>query len=389
MSNMKKILKSYLHVMPYSLYTIDFVKFIRKNFENQKHQFIIFKYKNQKRLDKAFVKSDNIVILGFKDFWKDVFSSNKIIKNYFKRNNLIFIHYLNWFGCYLIGKYCKNKKVFWVVWGGDLYSSFNIKLYDKHTLHSLKNSFFVIKEYLINLINFLLKITIINRVSYTLTLLDYERKLLKKQLKVDFFNLEFHYPVSTLNFIKQIKISKPKELVSRKKINILVGNSGSPTNNHIDILYLFNNYSNIKLICPCSYGNKSYIKRVIGLGNKLFKNNFLALTSYFNKKQYIDFLDNNIDVAVFNHMRQEGFGTIKILLALGKKVYLRKENPLFQFLVSNNLRVEDISKLYDKDNFESILEEYSLPVKYRNNKLIKKLFSDEHCLKVMRNIFKD
>ena len=43
--------------------------------------------------------------------------------------------------------------------------------------------------------------------------------------------------------------------------------------------------------------------------------------------QYLEFL-GKIDIAIFNHRRQQGFGNAITLLGLGKKVYLNSVSTL-------------------------------------------------------------
>jgi hypothetical protein len=48
------------------------------------------------------------------------------------------------------------------------------------------------------------------------------------------------------------------------------------------------------------------------------------MTEFLTADRYLEFL-GRIDIAIFNHRRQQGMGNIITLLGLGKKVYLRKD----------------------------------------------------------------
>ena len=58
-----------------------------------------------------------------------------------------------------------------------------------------------------------------------------------------------------LNLISRIKKSPPKD--EKQIINILIGNSATETNNHIEVLDLLSKFKNedIKIYVPLSYGD--------------------------------------------------------------------------------------------------------------------------------------
>lgn len=55
----------------------------------------------------------------------------------------------------------------------------------------------------------------------------------------------------------------------------------------------------IEIICPLSYGDKSYGEQVIEYGNKLFGDKFLPILNYMSPDEYSKLL-NIVQVAVFN-----------------------------------------------------------------------------------------
>ena len=65
-------------------------------------------------------------------------------------------------------------------------------------------------------------------------------------------------------------------------------------------------------------------QEIIRKGEALLGNRFKPLTDFISLQQYRCLL-GEIDLAIFNHQRQQGLGNIIALLAKGKTVYLRPE----------------------------------------------------------------
>lgn len=166
-------------------------------------------------------------------------------------------------------------------------------------------------------------------------------------------------------------------------INIQLGNSADPSNNHIEILEKLLPYKNSKICiyAPLSYGNKDqYAENVIKRGSEWFGEKFQPLTDFMPYDEYLKFL-SKIDIAAFNHKRQQGMGNIITLLGLGKKVFIRSDITPWATLKNKGLTI------YDINNLEiSPLEPEK---KSQNQQIIKKHFSKEKLLSQLKTIFKD
>lgn len=113
--------------------------------------------------------------------------------------------------------------------------------------------------------------------------------------------------------------------------NLLVGNSASPTNNHIDLFRALSGQvsSHRKIIAPLSYGNPVYREIVLQEGQGVFSEVFFPLVDFMPLEQYVQTL-LSCGFAVMNHVRQQALGNIIILLYLGAKVFLRQESPVYE-----------------------------------------------------------
>ena len=79
----------------------------------------------------------------------------------------------------------------------------------------------------------------------------------------------FSYPLSIKDMYSEDKINSDDFILGN---NILLGNSSTETNNHLDVLFLLQNEGIIdrKLILPLSYGSDLYRQYVVAEGRKLF-----------------------------------------------------------------------------------------------------------------------
>lgn len=117
--------------------------------------------------------------------------------------------------------------------------------------------------------------------------------------------------------------------------HLLIGNSATITNNHLDTFNLLKNIDcDIKIYVPLSYGDENYASDIISEGEKLFSNQFYPITEFMDKDRFNDLL-NNCGNVIMNHHRQQALGTLLISLWKGARVYLNPLNPLNHFFKSN------------------------------------------------------
>lgn len=136
--------------------------------------------------------------------------------------------------------------------------------------------------------------------------------------------------------------------LSDGKIRVLVGHRGTRTSRHIEIFNMIAPYKqNIsRVICPLSYGEKKYIKKVKRVGAIKFLHRWEAINLWMPKNEYYEFLDKNVDVGVFLCLF-EGASTIFALAYLGKKIYLPENSEVAEIL-------DNIGIVYSKIGPEGI-----------------------------------
>jgi dTDP-N-acetylfucosamine:lipid II N-acetylfucosaminyltransferase len=116
--------------------------------------------------------------------------------------------------------------------------------------------------------------------------------------------------------------------------DVLLGNSASPTNNHLEALSLLRERlpPGGRLIAPLSYGKASrgYAQAVIEAGRAALGARFEPITGWLPIEAY-NVRIARCGVVFMNHRRQQAVGNICAALYRGATVYMRRDNPLYGF----------------------------------------------------------
>ena len=280
-----------------------YIEFIRNNFDIKNHLFLINGNIEGLQEDETINLFVAPSIGKFRKFRKEIKPyfevADKVILHGLFIPNLVFFLYFN-------RKYL--SKCYWIIYGGDLY-------YYKFNSKRLWSKFYeIFRKFVIK--NFG------NIIMYA----EGDYALAKKwyKTKAKFHECLFYPYLGVYDYLKNIHFESKQV----NKINIMIGNSADPSNNHIIILQRLTNLvfdQNIRIICPLSYGgSKEYIEKVIEFGKEKFDDKFIPLVNFLSKDKYYKIL-SDVDIAIFNHYRQQATGNILSLLYFGKKVYVNKE----------------------------------------------------------------
>jgi len=347
-----------VHIIHNDKFIRPFIDFIENNFDKNEHLFVFLDGSDEKNF--PIPKTDNVLNInnqyGGK---KNIFKLSQILNPLLDDTDKIVLHSLFSvnlvFYLYLHQKYL--KKCYWVLWGGDLYASINKPKPLKRKL------------------NRYIKSRVIKKMGAIITYIkegDYQVAQKYFTTKAKCYE-SFFYPS---NLYEEYDI-KPKEHTT---INIQIGNSADPTNNHIEVFEKLKKYKDedIKIIVPLSYGKPENATKVIEIGKQIFGNKFQALTAFMPFREYLELL-GEIDIAIFNHNRQQAMGNITTLLGLGKKVYVRNgQTPWKMF---NKLQI----KVYDT-TLDISIDTIDKNITTENQKRVKAYFSKENLVKQWEQI---
>lgn len=169
--------------------------------------------------------------------------------------------------------------------------------------------------------------------------------------------------------------------------NILLGNSATPDNNHLDVLWKIKRVGllkNKKLIVPLSYGDP-WIRNLMGkVGKFMFNGQFYPLLEYMPRTEY-NKLVQSCSVFIANHHRPNAFGNTLTALWLGARVYVSKDNVQTKFLQRLGLHVNIIENDLSKNNpnLFTPLSEYE---REDNRRVIKEIYGRDQMRKNIQYI---
>lgn len=136
-------------------------------------------------------------------------------------------------------------------------------------------------------------------------------------------------------------ISRGHDRISGR--DILVGNSASAENNHLDVFEHLRHQElgDARVITPLSYGSPAYRDAVVSRGQDLFGDRFVPLVSSLPLDEYHDVMAG-CSVVVMGHYRQQGLGNVLRALWQGSHVVLDDRNPVKRYLSSRGVVVNDL-----------------------------------------------
>lgn len=313
-------MSSNLHVCPLDKFIPPFLNFVRDEFPIEENQFYMLGDAEKYSYESDSQTFQHCGLRGYLLLLRLMYSADKIILHSLFNFNVLIILACN---PYLL------KKCYWVIWGGDLYSF----MFPKNSLkYKLKETIrgFVIK-----------------RIGFLLTYVKGDVDLARRH-----YGARGEY-IETIGYLSNVIPSNiPVSENNKKNINILVGNSADPTNNHFDALDKLAKFKNenIQIYTPLSYGDKDNARKVIDYGESLFGDKFIGMTEFLSYSEYMDFL-KDIDIAIFNHQRQQAMGNTINLLAMGKKVYLREGTTQKEFFNDLSVQTFDLGNIDISKNF--------------------------------------
>ncbi|WP_206836278.1 TDP-N-acetylfucosamine:lipid II N-acetylfucosaminyltransferase [Marinobacterium iners] len=255
------------------------------------------------------------------------------------------------------------KKCYWVMWGGDLYVH---KLGEKNLKWKLREFF---------------RRPVIKNMGHLVTYIPGDVELARQWYGAKGKHHECLMYLSNVVDPNIVQAAQEKT-EGHTSINILVGNSADPSNNHIESLEKLLPYKEdeIKIFVPLSYGDQEHAKKVIETGNAWFGDKFVPLTSFMAFDEYLKFL-KSLDIAIFNHQRQQAMGNTIMLLGMGKTVFMRSGVSHWRFLKGLGIKLNDVEKLELCRITTKDAEE--------NASLIRSYFSRENLIRQLNGVLEE
>lgn len=347
----------YLHIMPDSIYSKDYMDRINKLYNSNDHYFVITQWDGERGY---FLKngllmnriSNNTMITIVKLM---IYAEQVILHSLFIDKKMhVVIAILS---CIM------PRKFSWYVWSADLYKEHKAELQIRGIALSKR-----IKRWCrTRIIRHLHKIIVVADEDYTYAKQTYGTRALMVQA-------EYAY-----NLIDMKTEEKAKDIIT-----ILAGHNASSSLLHKEMYdrLSFLAKEPVEILSMLSYPDMGdYTEKVIKCGYKIFGNKYHPITEWVPYEKYIQML-NQIDVALFEGDCMNGAGNIFNLIYLGTKVYLSEKNSIY-----HQLKREGII-CYSKEKLQqNIFEELSEEEKQTNKKKIEKILSDEVFIEKWNKVF--
>jgi hypothetical protein len=347
-----------LHVAMLDKFIPPFVNLIKEEFEGQEHKFWFVGSIEEYPLE---VRDSVYVCRG--GFFNKLWSYARLLTQ-LHRARKVMLHGLFDINMITMLVLCPwlLHKCHWFIWGGDLYQYTNAR----------KTWFASIKE--------VLRRFVIHRMGHLVTYIEGDIDLVREWYGAKGI---YHECIMYLsNVVDPNIVTAPKEHIEKSCLNILLGNSADSSNNHIEALerlLAFKDQS-IKIYAPLSYGDQAYAKKVISQGKEWFGDKFVPMTDFMPFDYYLEFL-KSLDIAIFNHQRQQAMGNTITLLGMGKTVFMRSDVSHWRFLSGLGIKLNDVENL--------TLKLINSKESYENSRIVRSYFSKKTLTNQLSNIFKE
>lgn len=115
--------------------------------------------------------------------------------------------------------------------------------------------------------------------------------------------------------------------------DILVGNSATPENNHLEIFDWLagQDLGDAKVVVPLNYGEQQYASRVIAAGRDRLGDAFSPMTDHLPLDEY-NALMASCRTVIMGHWRQQALGNVLRALWQGAHLVLDRRNPISRYL---------------------------------------------------------
>lgn len=251
--------------------------------------------------------------------------------------------------CYLLFmleiKKCYYKKIVWRSWGGDAGLLYADGEYMKNAIK------FIINQALWrNIVKQFALVGIANDVD--------ELDLSKRAGKIKMLCMP--YCVKTDVFPSLETIKKETKKCVDDNVNILIGHSGYPRDNHLEIIDALCKFKEerVQFFFPLSYGNEEYIQKVKIYASDKLGDKAHIVEEYMGYIDYAKFI-SSMDIGIIDGMCSQALGNIDILLFFDTKLFLNRNGIIGKTFHKNKIpfcNIDSIKKM--------TFEEFASPISY-------------------------
>jgi len=247
---------------------------------------------------------------------------------------------------------------YWVMWGGDLYNPIRSGLTRKDSIAKIRG---------------------------VLTDVPGDKEIFAKE----------YGPRDDLpSFGYGVQLSVDEEVDDELKNRIIIGNSGDPSNNHLEILQAIHakkDWRNYKYVIPFSYNAPGEYRDVLysTLKKLGMQDHVMVFTEFMPVGKYNAMLKAS-KLFILAHQRQQAHGSIKAQLVFGNPVVVRKHieldgnrmiNPTWDFFTNPGYELVDFGEFSSKKRIELVLESVN-----SNRKTSRKSYLDSKSKEYIQSV---
>lgn len=303
-------------IMPNGVFAGGFIGFIRKNFDEEVRFILVGK-------GDSSVRDGDFEGVGYADtyagMWKSrplasqIAKSDAIILSYVERSSLRRL-------------YPYRRKVALWFWGADLR---DLKTTSDSTLYQRLSS--------------RLAKWLIERFAFIFTLLPCDWKTLQGLLAPRGL---WHQAIMWDDELENVVVDDAPPRQGDGGVKVLLGNSATRTNRHIEALYALSRFSgeDFLIFAPLSYGDQEYAQKVIEVGDDLFGERFVPILDWMDQSEYRKLL-SDVSIGVFNNDRQQALGNIRLLIAQGAKLYISEKSTMLDDLLAEGYAIHSFESV--------------------------------------------
>lgn len=362
-----------LHIFDDAIITNSTINLFRK-LSNYDQTFAVIT-DDEEKWSNSFINDNSVRLLT------TLPSLNKQLSQLISDFDVIFLQALSYEKAKAINNSKFNEKVFvWGLWGYELYNIFdyfNSQDYQGTNKTQKANSKIMDKIKDFYTYNVVYR-KAVKRIDICLFLMKKDFELLSSSLSHKSLWMTACYQTVENIYNGQVNFAVEGN-------SILIGNSSTPSNKHEKIFELVQaaGIENRSIIVPLSYGDLDYRKKIVEKGEKLFREQFKPLLEFMTMSSYLKVLSSCSHV-IMGHKRQQGFGSIIMMLLGGAKVFLSYDNLIYHWLKELDILIYSIEDdLQNEINNSLSSEEIN-----HNKRILTNYLSEESVLIRLEEVLK-
>lgn len=283
-----------------------------------------------------------------------------------------------------------HPNITWVIWGADLFEELlyrnGYKLYfDEPQLYRVRAQHMPVPIYKMltgfrDAIHYRCRINALKHINNVCATAPKDIELLTRYVKLNkAFNAKrlFYYSID--------QILDPGTLNSYVSgSDIWVNNSAAYNGNHLAVFKRIQGFKRKETVhVPLSYGMKKYASFVEREGREMLGACLDPIMTFIPRDEYYKrFLCSN--AFIFGHLRGCATGNVVVALYLGAKVFLFKDNVLYDFFKEMEVTLYSIE---DELNEDSAYTPLPPAVRQKNRAIIQDRFSQQQVLHLIKDNF--